>query len=119
MKTCKFCNGTGTSNICINGTFQMCPACNGKGEYADDTELFDNIESVVTNDDYITSCTTEERAEILAEMLIKTVYAFDGDIRKVEKKALLVDVFETWLNYKHEESLPMPWEYGFAREEKE
>lgn len=61
--------------------------------------------------------TREELAEMLTEMLIKTVYAFDGDIRKVEKKDLLVDIFEKWLNAKREESLHMPWEYGFAREE--
>lgn len=67
-----------------------------------------------SNENFMKHATREELAEMLTEMLIKTVYAFDGDIRKVEKKALLVDVFETWLNYKYEESLPMPWEYGWS-----
>lgn len=102
---CQKCNGAGEIAIYEGGFngYDECPQCHGKG--------------YMTNEEYICTCSTEERAEMLTEMLIKTVYAFDGDIRKVEKKDLLVDVFETWLNYKYEESLPMPWEYGFARVE--
>ncbi len=29
---CPYCNGTGTSNICVNGTFKTCTYCNGTGE---------------------------------------------------------------------------------------
>ena len=29
---CKYCDGTGTSNWCINGIFQPCEYCNGTGE---------------------------------------------------------------------------------------
>ena len=29
---CPYCNGTGTSNICVNGIFKTCTYCNGTGE---------------------------------------------------------------------------------------
>ena len=29
---CPYCNGTGTSNICVNGHFKTCTYCNGTGE---------------------------------------------------------------------------------------
>lgn len=31
VKICKHCDGTGTSNWCINGTFLTCEYCNGTG----------------------------------------------------------------------------------------
>lgn len=29
---CKHCDGTGTSNWCVNGIFQTCAYCNGTGK---------------------------------------------------------------------------------------
>ena len=29
---CPYCDGRGTSNICVNGTFKSCSFCNGTGE---------------------------------------------------------------------------------------
>ena len=29
---CPYCNGTGTSNVCVNGHFKICTYCNGTGE---------------------------------------------------------------------------------------
>lgn len=43
---CRYCNGTGTSNTCVNGTFKSCAACNGTGE---------EIEEKITNFDRITA----------------------------------------------------------------
>ena len=43
---CRYCNGTGTSNTCVNGTFKPCAACNGTGE---------EIKEKITNFDRVTA----------------------------------------------------------------
>lgn len=36
---CKACDGTGTSNWCINGTFKTCEYCNGTGQVQERTKI--------------------------------------------------------------------------------
>ena len=48
---CKYCDGTGTSNWCVNGTFINCPHCGGTGE----------VEQ--TNEECLRSLNTEQLAE--------------------------------------------------------
>lgn len=50
---CKHCDGTGTTNWCVNGTFINCPHCGGTGE----------VEQ--TNEEWLRQCTTEELAEFI------------------------------------------------------
>jgi hypothetical protein len=53
---CKHCNGTGTTNWCVNGTFVDCPYCGGTGE----------IE--VTKEEWLCQLNTVEKAEIIAQL---------------------------------------------------
>ena len=46
---CKYCDGTGTSNWCINGTFLTCEYCNGTGETKDTNERENADESEQEN----------------------------------------------------------------------
>lgn len=55
---CKHCNGTGTTNWCVNGTFVDCPYCGGTGE----------MEMEMTNDEWRRTCSTEEFAEFLHDV---------------------------------------------------
>lgn len=61
---CKHCNGTGTTNWCVNGTFVDCPYCGGTGE----------MEMEMTNEEWLRSATTEQLAEWLIEV---TQYCFE------------------------------------------
>ena len=54
---CRYCNGTGTSNTCVNGTFKPCAACNGTGE---------EIKEKITNFNRITA-SPEALAEFIHE----------------------------------------------------
>ena len=44
---CRYCNGTGTSNTCVNGTFKPCAACNGTGEERE--EKITNFDRITAN----------------------------------------------------------------------
>ena len=56
---CRYCNGTGTSNTCVNGTFKPCAACNGTGE---------EREEKITNFDRVTAS-----PEALAKWVFNTM----------------------------------------------
>ena len=60
---CRYCNGTGTSNTCVNGTFKPCAACNGTGE---------EIEEKITNFDRITA--SPEALTIFIEDIMMPCY---------------------------------------------
>ena len=57
---CKHCDGTGTTNWCINGTFVDCPYCGGTGE----------IEVEMTEQEYLQTCTTEQLADVIADFYL-------------------------------------------------
>jgi hypothetical protein len=54
---CKYCNGTGTTNWCVNGTFVDCPYCGGTGEIK------------VTNEEWFCQLPTEEKATWLEDKM--------------------------------------------------
>lgn len=63
---CKYCNGTGTSNICVNGTFKPCSFCDGTGEYEPfdlDVELDKLDNEPITNEEWFCTLSTEEKAK--------------------------------------------------------
>ena len=60
---CRYCNGTGTSNTCVNGTFKPCAACNGTGE---------EREEKITNFDRITA--SPEALAIFIEDIMMPCY---------------------------------------------
>lgn len=87
---CKYCNGTGTSNICVNGTFKPCSACNGTGIEEEPQEQ--------TNEEWLKSCNTEQLAEWLARitnagylLALRMKYHCDD-----------VDAVREWLKEKHQ-----------------
>ena len=49
---CRYCNGTGTSNTCVNGTFKPCAACNGTGEERE--EKITNFDRVTASPEALT-----------------------------------------------------------------
>ena len=55
---CKHCDGTGTTNSCVNGTFVDCPYCGGTGE----------MEMEMTNEEWIKSLDTEGLVDYLYEV---------------------------------------------------
>ena len=63
---CRYCDGTGTSNTCVNGTFKPCAACDGTGEEIPDDEVM-YITDI--NFDRITAS-----EEALAEFISDIVY---------------------------------------------
>lgn len=49
---CRYCNGTGTSNTCVNGTFKPCAACNGTGEERE--EKISNFDRITASPEALT-----------------------------------------------------------------
>ena len=71
---CKFCGGTGTSNICVNGTFKPCPACDGTGEYEPfDADIgLDKLDSEPqTNEEWLKGLSTKRMANFLSRVASK------------------------------------------------
>ena len=60
---CRYCNGTGTSNTCVNGTFKPCAACNGTGK---------EIKEKITNFDRVTA--SPEALTIFIEDIMMPCY---------------------------------------------
>ena len=60
---CRYCNGTGTSNTCVNGTFKSCASCNGTGE---------EIKEKITNFDRVTA--SPEALTIFIEDIMMPCY---------------------------------------------
>ena len=64
---CKYCDGTGTTNWCVNGTFLNCPHCGGTGE----------VEQ--TNEEWFCGLSTEEKARLLvSNKLFFRMLDYDG-----------------------------------------
>ena len=92
---CKHCDGTGTTNWCINGTFKECPYCGGTGE----------VEQ--TNEEWIHTLNTEQLAEFLADKcneVVETVLSdescYIGDIDNDDYWYRRADFVE-WLKQPH------------------
>ena len=113
---CKYCDGTGTSNICVNGTFKPCSFCDGTGEVdpnevdrfnaVDFIKVMEMVKKPMTNEEWLKQCTTEQLAEWIADKINDTVYsmsidAWAGDVDRDEywqRKSEWVE----WLKQPHE-----------------
>lgn len=73
---CRYCDGTGTSNTCVNGTFKPCAACDGTGEEIPDDEVM-YITDI--NFDRITAS-----EEALAEFIAFTIIGRCPDEEKIQ-----------------------------------
>ena len=69
---CPMCDGTGTSNTCVNGTFKPCSFCDGTGEFdpnevdrfnaVDVIKVMEMVKKPMTNEEWLRSATFEELA---------------------------------------------------------
>ena len=85
---CKHCNGTGTTNWCVNGTFVDCPYCGGTGV----------MEGNMTNEEWRKTCSTEEFAEALTKVVLNIV-SWNNDPKPSEVRHIL----KSWLKQPHEQ----------------
>ena len=80
---CKYCKGTGTSNICVNGTFKPCSACNGTGIEEEPQEQ--------TNEEWFDNLPPDKKAKIMIRL-----------VNNLEKRELIAE----WLREKHKNEMP-------------
>lgn len=79
---CPICDGMGTSNTCVNGTFKPCSFCGGTGEVKDnlcetcgticpfdDEHLECDNYTPLTNEGWLRTATTEQLAEWIAKIV--------------------------------------------------
>jgi len=78
---CGYCNGTGKSKYGYN---QPCTHCDGKG-----------FVEPLTNEEYLCTCSTEERAKFLTEVIL-------SDRRFRMTMVGGVEETKAWLKEKHE-----------------
>lgn len=122
MAKCPICDGMGTSNTCVNGTFKPCSFCDGTGEVKDnlcetcgticpfdDEHLECDNYTPLTNEGWLRTATTEQLAEFLAdelndvvERVLEGVWSNDGDTDRDEYYQRQTDVLE-WLKQPHRE----------------
>ena len=115
---CPMCDGTGTSNTCVNGTFKPCSFCDGTGEFdpnevdrfnaVDFIKVMEMVKKPMTNEEYIRTCSTEELAKLIYKIAVTDVLMdrfFTAEIVNAE----IVDVdsgikeAKAWLKEKHHE----------------
>ena len=104
---CPICDGMGTSNTCVNGTFKPCSFCNGKGYYEIESSYGTervkcHCQREQTNEEYLRSCTTEELAEALFRIMASnefTMYLIHTEKKSVQD---IKDTIMKWLKEKHE-----------------
>ena len=104
---CQICDGTGTSNTCVNGTFKPCSFCDGTGEFdpnevdrfnaVDVIKVMEMIKKPQTNEEMLRGCTFEEMAGAIYE------WYSQGHIEgKVGKQLSSVTRVVEWLKEKHD-----------------
>ena len=106
---CKFCDGTGTSNTCVNGTFKPCTFCDGTGELdpnevdrfnaVDVIKVMEMVKKPQTNEEWLEQASTEEKARFL-EMIC---YSAWGDKNSRFKDMADYTDWMDWLKEKHYE----------------
>ena len=79
MDKCPICDGTGTSNTCVNGTFKPCSFCDGTGECdANEVDRFNAVDFIKvmemvknpqTNEEWFCQLPTDEKARWLEEKM--------------------------------------------------
>ena len=87
---CKHCDGTGTTNWCVNGTFVNCPYCGGTGE----------MEMDMTNEEWFCQLPTEEKAE---KFVILCKNAFEAENYRTKRWTDYqdIDYWKAWLKQPH------------------
>ena len=98
---CPICDGMGTSNTCVNGTFKPCSFCNGTSEVmtddikikCDDCKFVENCvdygwqdckkftqkpSEPQTEQEYLQTCNTEQLAEFLIASIKKCKFCASG-----------------------------------------
>ena len=118
---CKYCDGTGTSNWCINGIFQPCEYCNGTGEVEvvgdSVTDVCDKCggtgffcemrtgdvcelgspcphQEPMTNEEWLKSCNTEQLADALMKIFVTRTFCHlcpEGDVCDIGYKCKYSD----------------------------
>lgn len=83
---CKYCDGTGTSNWCVNGTFINCPHCGGTGE------------AEMTNEEWFCQKSTEEKAEFLVMIQMSVMHPVKRGAVDMEK---FIEEVVDWLKQPH------------------
>ena len=73
---CKHCDGTGTTNWCVNGTFVDCPYCGGTGE----------IKVEQTNEEWMHTLNTEQLADKLTDFSFWLVFAIPTEDKREKVK---------------------------------
>jgi len=95
---CKYCDGTGTSNWCVNGCFKPCDYCDGTGEVEDKCDGKGVVEPL-TNEEWFCQLPTSEKAKVLSNATYSSV--FNSDILFLGKEAEQKK-WELWLKEMHE-----------------
>ena len=110
---CQLCDGTGTSNTCVNGTFKPCSFCDGTGEYEPfdaDIEL-DKLDSEPqTNEEWLDRKSTKEKAEWLDKVAENCCQICDEENRELCRGNIAIgckfenaEKWELWLKQPHKE----------------
>ena len=102
---CPVCDGTGTSNTCVNGTFKPCTFCDGTGEYEPfdaDVELDKLYPTEQTNEEWLKQCTTEQLANVFFEYRYANATPRQKLWMSASEKCIKTDIVE-WLKQLHKE----------------
>ena len=114
MAKCPICDGMGTSNTCVNGTFKPCSFCGGTGEVKDnlcetcgticpfdDEHLECDHYTPLTNEGWLRKATTEQLAEALLNIMANnefTLYLLHTEKKSVQE---MKDAVVEWLKQPH------------------
>ena len=104
---CPMCDGTGTSNTCVNGTFKPCSFCDGTGEFdpnevdrfnaVDVIKVMEMVKKPMTNEEWLRTANVNDMARCIATKLLELARHEYGIYDVVD----YATVFE-WLKEKHE-----------------
>ena len=112
---CPVCDGTGTSNTCVNGTFKPCTFCDGTGEVKDnlcetcgticpfdDEHLECDNYTPLTNEGWLRTATTEQLANVFFEYRYANATPRQKLWMSASEKCIKTDIVE-WLKQLHKE----------------
>ena len=110
---CPMCDGTGTSNTCVNGTFKPCSFCDGTGEFdpnevdrfnaVDVIKVMEMVKKPMTNEEWLHTLNTEQLAEAILLQWIHGAYHGVGEFGLTDKEieSARDDIVE-WLKQPHQ-----------------
>ena len=120
---CPMCDGTGTSNTCVNGTFKPCSFCDGTGEFdpnevdrfnaVDVIKVMEMVKKPMTNEEWLHTLNTEQLAEFLWNYTHDIIFDYERIrnpiLREMPLKNILGDnctkkgAWVEWLKQPHKE----------------